>query len=111
MLLTIVAVGCAVTAAVFLHLRAQMLRPELATWPESPRCVRWASFFLSLSLGTYVIAVLQGYRPTMGEVGILIPLAAYAFLLWVNLMRQRVRGDEGPSSAVVTDPVSAPPSR
>lgn len=88
-----------------------MLRPELATWPESPRCVRWASFVLSISLGAYVVAVAQGYPPTTGEVGILAPLAAYAFLLWVNLMRQRVRPDEGPSPAEVTDPASAPPSR
>lgn len=98
MTLSILAAALAAFAAVFLALRAQMLRPEFASWPESPRCVRWASFILSIALATYVVAVVQGYRATTGEVGILAPLAAYAFLLWVNLQRQTVKGDEGPSS-------------
>lgn len=96
-MLSVAAAALAAVAAVFLALRAQMLKPELAAWPESPRCVRWASFVLSTALGTYVVAVLQGYPATTGEVGILTPLAGYAVLLWVNLMRQRTDAGEGPS--------------
>lgn len=99
MILSILAAGAAVVAAVTLGLRAQMLKPAFTPWPEAPRCVRWATFGLSAVLGAYAYSVVQGYRASTGEVAILLALAAYSSLLWVNLLRQVRRGDgEGPSS-------------
>jgi hypothetical protein len=86
--LSILAVILAVVAAVTTGLRAQMLKPDFSPWPDAPRCVRWASFGLSLVLATYAWAVIQGYRATTGEVAILAALAGYSALLWANLLRQ-----------------------
>lgn len=87
-MLNLICITAAVVAAIFLGLRAQMLKPDLTTWPEAPRCVRWATFLLSAVLGAYAVATVDGYRPTTGEAVILVALAGYAFLLWFNLFRQ-----------------------
>lgn len=78
----------AAIAAIFLGLRAQMLKPVLESWPDAPRCVRYATFALSAILGGYTVAVINGYDPSSGEAVILASLAAYAVLLWLNLYRQ-----------------------
>lgn len=91
MLLSWVCASLAAIAAIFLGLRAQMLKPILASWPDAPRCVRWATFALSIMLGAYTVAVINGYPPSTGEAVLLFALAAYAVLLWLNLYRQ-VRG-------------------
>lgn len=88
MMLTLAAAACAGLAALFLGLRAQMLKPDIAAFPDSPRCVRWASFGLSLVCALYVVAVTDGYRATLTEACLLGALAAYAVLLWINLWRQ-----------------------
>lgn len=87
-MLSIIAGTGAVLALVFLGLRAQMLKPGMTSWPDAPRCVRWASFILSAIMGSYVVALFDGYRASSGEAIILPALAAYAGLLWVNLYRQ-----------------------
>lgn len=87
-MLSLICALCATGAAIFLGLRAQMLKPALSSWPDAPRCVRWSSFALSAVLGAYTVAVVDGYRPSSGEAVILAALATYAFLLWVNLYRQ-----------------------
>jgi hypothetical protein len=78
----------ACVAATFLALRAEMLKPGMSSWPDSPACVRWASFALSACLGAYAVAIVDGYPPSTGEAGLLVALAGYAFLLWLNLFRQ-----------------------
>ncbi len=78
----------AAVASVFLGLRAQMLKPALTSWPDAPACVAWSTAALSIVLGGYVVAVVDGYRASSGEAAILTALAAYAALLWVNLLRQ-----------------------
>lgn len=91
MSLTLLAAIFAALAALFLGLRAQMLKPDIGAFPDSPRCVRWASFGLSLVCALYVVAVwLNGYRATATEACLLAGLALYAFLLWVNLYRQGI---------------------
>lgn len=88
MLLSWVCASAAAIAAIFLGLRAQMLKPILESWPDAPRCVRYATFGLSAILGGYTVAVVNGYPPSTGEAVILLSLAAYAVLLWLNLYRQ-----------------------
>lgn len=88
MILSLISAISAAAAAMFLGLRAQMLKPALSSWPDAPRCVRYSTFALSAVLGAYTVAVVDGYRPQSGEAVILTALAAYAFLLWVNLYRQ-----------------------
>lgn len=85
------AVAAAVASIAF-GLRAQMLKPALTSWPDAPACVAWAAVALSIVLGCYVVAVLDGYRASTGEAAILTALAAYAVLLWLNLLRQVRRG-------------------
>jgi len=87
-MLTLLAASAAALAAVFLGLRAQMLKPLATSWPDAPRCVRYATFCLSAVLGAYVVAVVDGHRATPWEAGVLMSLAGYGFLLWVNLFRQ-----------------------
>lgn len=84
----LIAFVAAVVAAIFLALRAEMLKPGMSSWPDSPLCVRLATFALSAVLGAYAVAIIDGYAPSSGEAGILSVLAVYAFLLWVNLYRQ-----------------------
>jgi len=84
----LIAFAAACVAAVFLALRAEMLKPKMASWPDSPMCVRLATFALSAVLGAYAVAIVDGYAPTSGEAAILSALASYAFLLWLNLFRQ-----------------------
>lgn len=84
----LIAFAGAVVAAIFLALRAEMLKPGMTSWPDSPMCVRLSTFALSAVLGAYAVAIVDGYDPTSGEAGILTALAAYAFLLWLNLFRQ-----------------------
>lgn len=92
MMLSLIAAFMAAAAAVFLGLRAQMLKPGMNSWPDAPRCVRYSTFCLSAILGSYAAAVtLSGYRASSGEVVILTALAGYGFLLWVNLYRQARR--------------------
>lgn len=88
MVLSWICASAAALAAIFLGLRAQMLKPMLASWPDAPRCVRYATFALSAVLGAYTVAVIDGYAPSTGEAVILSALAAYAILLWLNLYRQ-----------------------
>lgn len=90
MLTSVLAAAFAITAAVFLGLRAQMLKPDLAHWPDAPRCVRWATFVLSAAMGGYAVAIINGVPVRLLETGLLAVIAAYAFLLWVNLYRQLV---------------------
>lgn len=93
MMLTITAAILAGLASLFLGLRYQMLRPELSRFPDSPRCVRWASFGLSLICALYVVSVwLNDYQATRTEAGLLAGISTYAFLLWINLYRQRQTG-------------------
>lgn len=87
-MLAVVCASLASIAAIFLGLRAQMLKPMLSSWPDAPRCVRVSTLGLSIVLGAYTVAVVDGYRPSSGEAFILASLAAYAFLLWLNLIRQ-----------------------
>lgn len=87
-MVALIAALSAACAAMFLGLRAQMLKPSLSSWPDAPRCVRYSTFALSAILGAYTVAVIDGYRPQSGEAVILASLAAYAFLLWANLYRQ-----------------------
>ena len=87
-MIELIAATSAAVAAVFLGLRAQMLKPILGSWPDAPRCVLYASFALSAVLGAYPVAVMNGYLPSTGEAAILPVLAVYAFLLWLNLYRQ-----------------------
>jgi len=103
MLLSLIAAGMAILAAVFLGLRSQMLKPGMTSWPDAPRCVRYSTFCLSAVLGSYAVAVtLSGYRASSGEVVILTALAVYGGPLWVNLFRQLQR------QAEAGVPVSAP---
>lgn len=89
MSLSLIAAIMAVLAAVFLGLRAQMLKPGVTSWPDAPRCVRYSTFCLSAVLGSYAVAVLlSGYEASSGEAVILTALAGYGGLLWVNLYRQ-----------------------
>src|SRR5690606_8366720 len=88
MILSAICALSATVAGCFLGLRAQMLKPFLPSWPDAPRCVRQATFALSAVLGGYVVAVVNGYPPSTGEAVLLVALAAYAFLLWLNLYRQ-----------------------
>jgi len=88
MILSLVCALSAAAAACFLGLRAQMLKPVLSSWPDAPRCVRWSSFGLSAVLGGYVVAVVNGYPPSTGEAVLLVALATYSGLLWLNLFRQ-----------------------
>lgn len=91
MLSVIAGLGASLGMA-FLGLRAQMLKPAMASWPDAPQCVRWASFGLSAILGSYVAALFDGYRASAWEALIVWALAAYAGLLWVNLYRQARAG-------------------
>lgn len=79
---------CATAASAFLGLRAQMLKPALTSWPDAPACVAWATVALSIVLGGYVVAIVDGYRASTGEAAILLTLAVYSGLLFVNLLRQ-----------------------
>jgi small-conductance mechanosensitive channel len=85
---------CATAASAFFGLRAQMLKPSLRSWPDAPAAVAWVTIALSIILGCYVVAVVDGYRATTGEAAILFVLAVYAGLLFGNLLRQ-VRGHGG----------------
>ena len=91
-MLTLAAGLGATLAMVFLGLRAQMLKPVMASWPDAPRCVRWASFGLSALMGSYGAALIDGHRASSWEAVILLAIAAYAGLLWVNLYRQARAG-------------------
>jgi hypothetical protein len=95
--LSLVAAMAAAVASVALGLRAQMLKPRLTSWPDAPACVAWATVGLSIVLGGYVVAIVDGYRATTGEAAIALALAAYAVLLWLNLLRQ-VRREPAPVS-------------
>lgn len=106
-MLAILAAAAAALAAFFLGLRAQMLKPSLCSWPDAPRCVRYATFGLSAVLGAYTVSVVNGYQPTSGEAVILMALAAYAALLWVNLYRQ-VRAHPNGQAARCGEPVWEP---
>ena len=76
-------------AGLFLGVRANMLKPDMSAWPESPRCVRWASFGLSVFCEAYAATiVLGGHRASDVEVMFCLALATYAFFLWLNLQRQ-----------------------
>lgn len=109
-MLAVIAAFSASAAAMFLGLRAQMLKPALCSWPDAPRCVRYASFGLSTVLGAYTVAVVNGYRPASGETIILVALAVYAGLLWVNLYRQvRATAPAVFSGEPVWDPCDQPP--
>ena len=88
MVLSWLCASMATVAAIFLGLRAQMLKPILESWPDAPKCVRYATFALSAVLGGYTVAVINGYAPSTGEAVILFALASYAALLWLNLYRQ-----------------------
>lgn len=88
MTLNLIAALASAAAAMFLGLRAQMLKPHLESWPDAPRCVRFSTFGLSAVLGAYTIAVVNGYEASTGEAFVLSALAAYAGLLWLNLYRQ-----------------------
>lgn len=91
MILTLLAATLAALSSLFLGLRAQMLKPDISAFPDSPRCVRWASFGMSLVCALYVVAVLMnGYRATETEACLLAAWAVYSFLLWVNLYRQGI---------------------
>ena len=67
-----------------------MLKPVLSSWPDAPQCVHLATFALSAVLGSYAVAVVNGYQSTVAEALILLALAAYSGLLWLNLYRQVV---------------------
>lgn len=88
MILNLIAALSAAAAAIFLGLRAQMLKPILSSWPDAPRCVRYATFGLSVVLGGYTVHICNGGRATASEALILFALASYGFLLWFNLFRQ-----------------------
>lgn len=89
MTLSLWAAWSAIAAAVFLGLRAQMLKPDMTSWPEAPGCIRWACFGLSIVLGAYAVAVLMdGHRASLAETLILAALCGYAALMWLNLYRQ-----------------------
>lgn len=86
---TLMAGTSAAAAGAFLALRANMLKPEYASWPEAPRCVRWATFGLSVVFGGYATAVfIGGHGATGMEATLTAAMAGYAFLLWLNLYRQ-----------------------
>lgn len=88
-MLSLTAAFMAAAAAMFLGLRAQMLKPGMTSWPDAPRCVRYSTFCLSAILGSYAVAVtLSGYEASSGEAIILTALAGYGGLLWMNLYRQ-----------------------
>tara|TARA_R110002051_G_scaffold161835_4_gene233455 strand:- start:609 stop:896 length:288 start_codon:yes stop_codon:yes gene_type:complete len=88
MMLSIVCGLAATAAATFIGLRAQMLKPNVTSWPDAPLCVRYSTFGLSAVLGGYVVGVVNGYQPSSGEAVILVALAIYGGLLWLNLLRQ-----------------------
>lgn len=87
-MLSIIAGFSAALAMAFLGLRAQMLKPDMASWPDAPRCVRWASFVLSAAMGSYVVAIVNGYPASTGEAAIFPLIAGYSGLLTINLYRQ-----------------------
>lgn len=88
MILPVICGFAAAAAATFLGLRAQMLKPDITIWPDAPLCVRYSTFGLSAVLGAYVVGIVNGYQPSSGEAVILISLAIYGGLLWLNLLRQ-----------------------
>jgi hypothetical protein len=90
--ISLFAAMAAAVASAAMGLRAQMLKPALTSWPDAPACVAWSAVGVSIVLGCYVVAVVDGYRATTGEAAILTAFAVYAVLLWVNLLRQVRRG-------------------
>lgn len=103
----VIAALLAAVASVALGLRAQMLKPELSAFPDSPRCVRWASFGLSVVLGAYVLGVVEGHDATLTELALLAALAAYAVLLWLNLYRQGLAAPDPDAHALAAYAVHA----
>lgn len=87
--MTMLGIALAVVSTVMLGLRGQMLKPELASWPDSPRCVGWASSGLSLASALWAVgAWLNGWPVTGGSIPLLGSLAIYSTLMFVNLYRQ-----------------------
>lgn len=86
MILSFFAGAAAALAGIFFGLRANMLKPALSPWADSPTCVRLASLLASLMCNAYALVVSTGsYSATRTELAIFSVLAVYAFVLWRNL--------------------------
>lgn len=86
MILSFFAGTAAALAGIFFGLRANMLKPALSPWADSPTCVRLACFLASLMCNAYALVVsTESYSATRTELAIFSVLAVYAFVLWRNL--------------------------
>lgn len=77
--------------SVSLGLRSQMLKPHLGRWPDAPRIVQLAVFQLSLIMGGYAAAVINGHSATPTEACLVASVAIAGVTLWLNLEGQRGR--------------------
>lgn len=86
MILSFLAGSAAALAGIFFGLRANMLKPALSPWVDSPTCVRLACLLASLMCNAYALVVsTQSYSATRTELATFSVLAVYAFALWRNL--------------------------
>lgn len=93
--ISLLAAVASTVAMICLGLRANMLKPDMASWPDSPRCVRWASFFLSVVFGGYASVLwFAGHKAPTEGAGLATAVAVYSVFLWINIVRQSKRPDE-----------------
>lgn len=86
--LTLWCLICAGFAGASFGLRANMMKPEVKTWPTRPLPVRLATVSVAIVLWAYVFSVVNGdYRPTQGEAALLPVLALYGGVTFVYLFR------------------------
>lgn len=81
------AVGAAVSSVAF-GIRSNMLRSEVESWPSAPTLVWLVNFVVSVGLGAYVVAVIEGYAPSSAEFWLMVVLSLYSVVYLVNLTRQ-----------------------
>lgn len=78
-------------ACLALALRAEVLKPELNGFHNSPSPVRLSLTFLAATLGGRVISIAAGAHALPAEALVYTALAASSWVLLWNLHRQRPR--------------------
>ncbi len=85
---TVICVMAAAISSVAFGIRSNMLRRDVVSWPSAPTVVWLVNFAVSVALGAYVVAVIDGYAPSSGESWILVILTLYSVVYLINLTRQ-----------------------
>lgn len=83
------ATSAAFLAAAALAMRANMLKPDLKTWPQAPRLVQRTLAGLGIVMGMAAVSIFVGRDATAREALVYTALALGGLIMLANLNAQR----------------------